>query len=128
MGRVALDSSVLIALINGNDLHHDAVYSRFESEENVYELSAVALAETLVGPFEESLRRANEVKREVGLVIDSIEPVSEEVAVEAAKIRATSKLRIPDSMISASARLNGATLWTLDKKLAKAHKGAVLVA
>jgi predicted nucleic acid-binding protein len=128
MGRVALDSSVLIALLNDNDSHHDLVYSRIKSVENHYEISAVTLMECLVGPYMESARTATEIRRKIAVAIGSIEPLTDEVAVEAAKIRATTRLKAPDSIICASARLTGATLWTLDRRLAKAHKGAVLVA
>ncbi len=127
MGKVALDSSVLIALINRDDVHHSAVYSRFESEENIYEICAIALAETLVGPSQVNARRASDVKKKITSVVESIHSVDEEVAVEAARIRATANVRLPDAVISASAKLSGATLWTLDKKLARAHKGAVLI-
>ena len=128
MGRVALDSSVLIALLNDKDSHHDLVYSRIQSVENHYEISAVTLMESLVGPYMENARAAAEIKRKISVAIGAIEPVTEEVAVQAAKIRASTNLKAPDSIISASAKLTGAILWTLDQRLAKAHKGAILVA
>ena len=128
MGRVALDSSVLIALLNDKDSHHDVVYSQINSGENHFEISAVTLMESLVGPYMENARSASEIRRKIAVAIGSIEPVTEEVAVEAAKIRAATNLKAPDSIICASAKLTGATLWTLDQRLAKAHKGAILVA
>jgi predicted nucleic acid-binding protein len=128
MGRVALDSSVLIALLNDNDAHHKLVHERLSESDDQFEISAVTLMESLVGPFMENARSATEIRKRISLAVGSIEPVTEEVAVQAAKIRAATALKAPDSIISASATLSGATLWTLDQRLAKAHKGAILVA
>jgi len=127
MGRVMLDSSVLIALFNPNDGHHEMVVSKLDSEDNQYEISAIALMETLVAPFAAKPDRGDHMRSEMAEAIAVIHPVGEDVAVTAAKIRARTKMKVPDALISATAILVGAQLWTLDQKLAKAHKGAVLI-
>lgn len=128
MGRVVLDSSVLIALYNRNDLHHGIVLTKFGSESNQYEISAIGLMETLVAPFADGPGTSDRVLAAIDGSIAVIHPVTERIAVAAAKIRAKTKMRVPDAIISATATLAEAQLWTLDRRLAKAHKGAVLIA
>lgn len=128
MGRVMLDSSVLIALLNPNDAHHKIVVSRLGSGSNQYEISAIALMETLVAPFAARPDVGDQMREELLESIRVIHPVGEEVAVTAAKIRAKTQMKVPDALISATAILAGVQLWTMDQKLAKAHKGAVLIA
>ncbi|MEK6649193.1 MAG: PIN domain-containing protein [Actinomycetota bacterium] len=127
MGRVVLDSSVLIALYNRNDLHHGIVLTKFGSESNQYEISAIGLMETLVAPFADGPGTSDRVLTAIDGSIAVIHPVTERIAVAAAKIRAKTKMKVPDAIISATATLVGAQLWTLDRRLAKAHKGAVLI-
>jgi predicted nucleic acid-binding protein len=56
-------------------------------------------------------------------------PVDEKVAFLAGQIRAATKaIQTPDALISATAILAKAELWTFDQKLAKNHPGARLIA
>ena len=128
MGKIMLDSSVLIALMDSRDAHHEAVVSRLGKGSDHYEISAIALMETLIAPFAATPNMGEKIREELLDFFRVIHPVSEEVAVAAARIRARTQLKVPDALISATAILAGAQLWTLDKKLAKAHKGALLVA
>lgn len=128
MGRVMLDSSVLIALFDPHDVHHEVVLSKLESADNHYEISAIVLMETLVAPFAMKPNLVGQMRLKMAESIAEIHPVDEEVAVAAARIRARTNMKVPDALISATATLVGAELWTLDQRLAKAHKGAVLIA
>ena len=127
MGRVVLDSSVLIALYNRNDLHNKIVLTKFGSQVNQYEISAITLMETLVAPFADGPTTSDLVRAAIESTILIIHPVTEEIAVAAARLRAKTKMKVPDAIISATATAAGAPLWTCDQKLAKAHKGAVLI-
>jgi len=122
-----LDSSVLIALMNSHDAHHEVVVSRLGMGSDQYEISAIALMETLVAPFAATPDVGEKIREELLDFFQVIHPVSEEVAVAAARIRAMTQLKVPDALISATAILAGAQLWTMDKKLAKVHQGAVLI-
>ena len=128
MGRVMLDSSVLIALLNPNDAHHGVVVSNLGSSSDQYEISAIALMETLVAPFAATPAVGDRICKELLGFFKVIHPVDVEVAVAGAKVRARTQLKVPDALISAMATRASAELWTLDRKLAKAHKGAVLIA
>lgn len=127
MGRVTLDSSVLLAILNRGDIHHEAVVKHLTGRTDQFSISTITLVETLMHAYKEGSRVGATYKGRVDRAIKEIYPVDEEVALEASKLRAVTNLRTPDAIISATATLNGAELWTLDRKLAKAHKGAVLI-
>ena len=128
MGRVTLDSSVLLAILNSGDIHHDAVVKHLTGRVDQFSISTITLVETLMYAYKESTRAGAKYKAAIDLAVKEIFPVDEAVALEASKLRAKTNLRTPDAIISATATLAGAELWTLDQKFAKAHKGAVLIA
>ena len=106
MGLIVLDASVLIGALDRNDAHHipvtEALRAAEESSSRLA-LPASALAEVLVGPS----RRGPEALTLVdgllaGLTIDVV-VIDEEVAREAAVLRARSGLRLPDALVVATA-------------------------
>ena len=128
MGRVILDSSILIALYDEADLHFSAVHNHFSINHDQYEISVLTITEVLSAPISRALSSKEKLLFAVRTAIQQVHLVTEEIALLAGEIRVTSGLKTPDAIISATASIAGATLWTLDKKLAKAHKGALLVA
>jgi predicted nucleic acid-binding protein len=128
MGRVVLDSSVLIAMFYDGDVHFDAVANKLRDEENTYMISTISLAETLTHASGKGSRQIELIVSRIQGAMTEIVDVDQEIAIAAAKIREKTKVKIPDAIISATATLAGAELWTLDQRLAKAHKGAVLIA
>jgi len=127
MGRVILDSSVLIAFYDEQDAHYSSVHRQFEERVDQYEISALTITEVLTAPLARSSSNREKFLEAVTGGIQAVHPVTEEIAVLAGSVRVATGLKTPDAIISATATLAGATLWTLDKKLAKAHKGAVLI-
>lgn len=125
MGLILLDSSVLIALINLVDKHHNAVMQNFETS-SWYAISALTLTEVL--PHAAAKGVIEEVQAKITQKLHQIVDVSQEIAVSAAYVRAKTGLRTPDAIISATATAAKATLWTCDVRLAKLHKGARLIA
>jgi predicted nucleic acid-binding protein len=128
MGRVVLDSSVLIAMFYDGDVHFDAVANKLRDEENTYMISTISLAETLTHASGKGSRQIELIVSRIQGAMTEIVDVDQEIAIAAAKIREKTKVKIPEAIISATATLAGAELWTLDQRLAKAHKGAVLIA
>jgi predicted nucleic acid-binding protein len=128
MGRVVLDSSVLIAMFYDGDVHFDAVANKLRDEENTYMISTISLAETLTHASGKGSRQIELIVSRIQGAMTEIVEVDQEIAIAAAKIREKTKVKIPEAIISATATLAGAELWTLDARLAKAHKGAVLIA
>lgn len=128
MGRVTLDSSTLLAILNTGDIHHEVVVKHLAGRMDQFSISTITLVETLMYAYKESPRAGAKYKLAIDAAVKEIFPIDQEVALAASKLRARTNLRTPDAIISATATLAGAELWTLDQRLAKAHKGAVLIA
>ena len=128
MAGIVLDSSIVIALFKPTDRHHDEVKESVIAVEERLMISTITLAEVLVRPAQlsqkEAVSKAGLLRDYFGLAI----AVTSDVAELAAAVRASTGLTIPDAIISATATLNEATLWTCDARLAKLHKGARLIA
>ena len=125
MGLVLLDSSVLIGLINPDDKHHALIMQNFETS-SLYAISALTLTEVLPHAVTKGVAKA--AYESFAQKLHQIVDVSQEIAVSAAHVRSRTGLRTPDAIISATATLTKAALWTCDAVLAKAHKGARLLA
>ena len=120
MALVVVDASVLIAHLNTSDaLHHRAVVALRTCRADDLILPASALAETLVVP---SRRGRLEVARGAieGMLI-RVEPVTDAIAQEAARLRATHvSLRLPDALVIATGNyLDAVTVLTADRKWAR---------
>ncbi len=127
MGGVTLDSSTLLAILNPGDAHHDLVVSHLTGRADRFSISTITLVETLVYAYQQGSRQGVRYKALIDSAVKEIFPVDEEVALEASKLRARTGLKTPDAIISATATLAQTQLWTLDQRLAKAHKGAILI-
>jgi predicted nucleic acid-binding protein len=107
MGTVVLDASVVLALFDPRDSLHaaaSAVSRRHRDEGDKFLLPASVLAEVLVG----AARRGDAelvARRDMAVAaFGSPYPVSEEVAVSAARWRAQHQaLRLPDAFVLATA-------------------------
>ena len=128
MGRVTLDSSALLAILNTGDIHHEVVVKHLVGRMDQFSISTITLVETLMYAYKEGAWAGARYKKAIDVAVKEIFPVDQEIALAASKLRARTNLRTPDAIISATATLMGAELWTLDLRLAKAHKGAVLIA
>lgn len=126
MARVVLDSSVLIALLSPNDLHHEAAIHATKANHQ-YLISAVTLSESLVVPFRSSTKSAERIRATIEKAVTAIVPINSDIATLGAQARATLSLSMPDALISATATQEKSELWTFDKALANAHKGARLI-
>ena len=124
MARVVLDSSVLIALISPKDHHHQTVLSSLTAKHQ-YAISALTLTEALIAPNRLSASAGQQMLTAIKKSIHEVVDIDSEIAVLAAQLRANSNLTLPDALISATATATKSQLWTCDKALGKAHKGAV---
>ena len=128
MAGIVLDSSVVIALLTPFDKHHTAARKAVTEIEERLVISTITLTEVLVRPAKISLKACNEMAEEIRKHFGEPIALSSEIAIIAAAIRASTRLATPDAIISATANTIKATLWTCDAALAKAHKGARLIA
>jgi predicted nucleic acid-binding protein len=105
----ALDASVLIALLDPEDPHHQAARTALdEHADEDLRIPAHTLAEALVHPVRAGKER--EARRLIAGLEIAVDPVDEPVAVAAAKLRAQygSALPMPDALVLAYADIRKA--------------------
>lgn len=127
---VALDADAIVGFLDRSDaLHSSAVelIGRAAASDSLA-ISAITLAEVLTG-----VRLGHHDENPVGGffadLITAVIPVDEQVAEKAARIRADTSLRMPDSLVLATALVQPdiRTLITGDVKLAKAAENELEV-
>jgi predicted nucleic acid-binding protein len=118
MALIALDTSVLIALLDPGDAHHQAARAALDAHaEDDLRIPAHTLAEALVYPIRAGKDR--EARRLIAALEIAVDPVDESIAVAAAKLRARHgrALRMPDALVIAYADVRKATrLLTADAR------------
>jgi predicted nucleic acid-binding protein len=100
----ALDTSVLIALLDPDDPHHQAARASLEAHaDDNLRIPAHTLAEALVHPARAGKER--EARRLIASLEIAVDPVDEAIAVAAARLRARhgSALLMPDALVLAYA-------------------------
>ena len=127
MAITLLDSSTVIAIQRSDDANHKKAVAAVASLAKAPTISAITLSEVLVRQYRQSPDLADLAAARLAGAFYAIYPVSPAIAMKAAAIRAQRDLGLADSLISATALLEGAQLWTCDKALAKAHPGARLI-
>ena len=125
MGLVLLDSSVLIALLNSNDIHHEVALKSHTSA-NQFIISSISITELMPRAIREGI--SDSIWRALFGITRKVVEVDLEIARAAAALRAHKAMKTPDAIISATATGHGAQLWTFDAKLAKETPGARLLA
>lgn len=128
MESVILDSSAVIALFNASDIHHDAIVAAIGGTAATFSISAMTVTETLVAPSKISSQHVEAVLGGLTESFAQFHPIDTEISIRAAAIRAATGIATPDAIISATALAKGVQLWTCDKRLAKIHNGARLIA
>ncbi len=118
MALSVVDASVVIALRDRADVHHAGSVRAIERarEAGHLVLPASALAESLVHPLAAGVDTANAVDKLLALF--RIEPLSIEIAVEAAGLRgANPSIRLPDALVIATgAHLAADQILTCDRR------------
>jgi predicted nucleic acid-binding protein len=134
VGLTHVDAGVVIAFLDGDDVHHDAARSALsDALDNADRLSmaASALAECLVGPARRSPKAVELVRTVIERLPVSVIDLDEEIATRAAVLRARHRsLKLPDALVIATAERSAADrLITTDRNwpAAKAMKLRVSV-
>lgn len=113
---LVLDASVVIGFLNAQDAHHGAAVSAFaanRSEQLV--LPASVYAEVLVGPYRHGASAVEKVEKFVAGMAMRIEPISAEIARQAASLRARHRgLKLPDALVIATGEAIDARILTAD--------------
>ena len=120
--RVVVDSAPLIYLLDGHPVFAPLFEGLFEAhEQGLVEIavSTIALAEVLTGPLRHK-QDALAKRYEKALAGFDLVPVTQKVAVTAARLRANTGLRLPDAIQAATALETGAAaLVTHDRDFSK---------
>jgi predicted nucleic acid-binding protein len=113
VGVTVLDAGVVIGLLDSSDWHHDGArraltYALQRQDELV--LPASAYSEVLVAPYRAGAEAVATVDGFVAALPARIEPLTPEIARQAAELRAIhgSVLRLPDALVLATAKALGA--------------------
>ncbi|UJP11013.1 PIN domain-containing protein [Microbacterium sp. KUDC0406] len=116
---IVLDANILVAYWSTDDAHADAAFEVLDTEDDLV-LHPATLAETLVWPVRRSEEQAalTDLTR---LGIERHEPLPDE-PLNVARLRAETRLKLPDAYVLATAIAHEATLATLDARLASAAR------
>lgn len=118
MALIALDASVLIALLDPADVHHQHARASLDAHaDDDLRIPAHTLAEALVHPARAGKERA--ARQLIASLVIAVDPIDEAVAVAAARLRAKhgSALRMPDALMLAYADVRKAkTVLTADAR------------
>lgn len=121
MGALILDASVLIGLLDTSDAHHTAAIDDVEAADlrgDDLLSPASAYSEALVSFARVGrVADAREAIAAMGIVVV---PLTAAIGERAAQLRAShERLRLPDAIVLATARVLGAELLTYDDRLAR---------
>lgn len=124
MPVVVLDSSVVVALLSPTDTLHDSAVLEVAGRELAGArllVPAVAWAEVFTGAVRRGADGVAALRAFREHAIHAVVPVDEQVAEEAARLRADGPgLRLPDALVVATGRTTGAeVVLTGDRKLAR---------
>ena len=124
---IVLDASIVIALLDSEDTHHQRARALLLSRpEETLAASPLTLAEVLVGPTRAGCPDRAKAALDV-LGVNSV-PLSEDAPQQLAALRVETGLKLPDCCVLLAARQTGATLATFDDRLAGAARDSGVVA
>lgn len=116
---IVLDASVLIAYLDGTDVHHGRAVDLLAREiDQELGVSTLTLGEVLVGPTRTG-RRAPVLAAVNGLAIREL-PMPAGAAEDLARLRVETPLRMPDCCVLLAAERSGATIASFDERLVSA--------
>jgi predicted nucleic acid-binding protein len=119
VGALALDASAAIALFTATDPHHERARIELDAaldRDDQLTMAASAYSEIMVHALREE--RGELIDRFVDRLRIEIVPADRQIGRRAAALRAAHhKLRLPDALVVATARLRDARLLTFDERL-----------
>jgi predicted nucleic acid-binding protein len=120
--RLVLDADILIGALDANDPHHTRArthFRRWQKQEATRLVSVVNLTEVLIAPAADRrrLRAAREAIAALGV---QVHQAGEALGVEAARLRSTHPISLPDAYCLATARHADAAVASFDEKILRA--------
>ena len=114
---VVLDANVIIAAIDQTDAHHEVIKRFLSCAEDDFGVPALTLAEALVVPVRLGLAERTRADLSSSGVREL--PCDQVGALDLARLRATTGLRMPDCLVLTFAMAFDAKLATTDQRLAR---------
>lgn len=116
---IVLDASVLIAYLDVDDRHHASAEGLLAREvDDDFAASQITLAEVLVVPVrDDRLQAARSILRDLGV---EERPLPNDAAVQLARLRTTTRLKLPDCCVLLTAETEEARLASFDARLVTA--------
>ena len=124
-----LDASALIAILDNQDAHHEAIADLLaEDAESPLHTHPLTLAEALVLPARMGREQAALTQLHDGIGITTVRPSSGLAPLDLARTRATTGLTMPDCIVLLTAENAREPLVTFDQRLAEAARARGVVA
>ena len=120
--RVVLDADVVIGALDGSDPHHAqarALFSGWQERNDTRLISVVNLSEVLVAPAADR-QRLRAAREAIAALSVGIHQPGEAIGVEAARLRCSHPISLPDAYCLATARHTGGSLASFDEKILRA--------
>jgi predicted nucleic acid-binding protein len=122
--RVVLDADVLIGALDGSDPHHAearALFTGWEERDDTRLISVVNLSEVLVAPAADTqqMRVAREAIAALGV---SIHRPGEAIGVEAARLRSSHPISLPDAYCLATTHHTRGSVASFDDNVLRAAR------
>src|SRR5206468_1594081 len=123
VGTIVVDSSLVIAIFDTTDCHHEPTLARLRAHRadgHGFTIPASVHSEVLVGAFRASRQAAESRHADLRRLFGPARVVDEAVAAEAALLRSKHKsLRLPDALVIATGIVDEAdVILTADKRWA----------
>lgn len=127
--KVYLDTNIIIYAVEGfADLadHIQALLTALDEAEIVAVTSELTLAEVLVKPLKDQNQNVQQAYRTFLTPTTALQtvPISRNILEEAARLRATNRLKLPDAIHLATAYLNGCDSFLTNDDLFKSVNAA----
>jgi predicted nucleic acid-binding protein len=126
---IALDASVLIAVLSNRDAHHERAVSLIQTHlDEALTVHPMTLAEILVGAIR--VNKVDVTRRYLDALGVAVSTAVDDEPLRLAELRVETGLRMPDCCVLAAAQVTTAALATFDERLAAAarHLGLTVVA
>jgi len=120
---IVLDASVLIAWTEASDTHHPKALQLLTTQAQIGSelyVHPLTLAEFLVGPILVGReKQAEKLIADAGISTISETSLGSDWVMQLGRVRAATRLKMPDAVVLASAQVLGFALATFDDRLAK---------